>query len=57
MLFDLQGKRKNFIRVVYVVLAVMFVVGFLGSGVGVGGGGGGGFFDLLGTGGGSNSVQ
>ncbi len=56
MLFDLQGKRKNFIRVVYVVLAVMFVVGFLGSGVGTSGSGGGGFFDLFGFGGGSSSL-
>lgn len=47
MLFDLRGKRKRVVQVSYVLLAVLFVVGFLGFGIGVGGGPGG-IFDALG---------
>lgn len=54
MLFDLRGKRKNVVRVVYAGLAILFAGGFLlfgiGSETGVGGLG-----DLLGFGTGSTS--
>lgn len=52
MLFDLRGRRKNWIRFLYGFLAAVFMITFIGAGVGVGGGGGG-FFDLLGGGGGT----
>ncbi|MGI8460987.1 MAG: hypothetical protein ACR2OC_05015 [Solirubrobacterales bacterium] len=48
MLFDLSGKRKNVVRVVYGFLAVIFAGGFLFFGIGSEGGGGLG--DLLGFG-------
>jgi hypothetical protein len=54
VLFDLRGKRKRVVQVSYVLLALLFVVGFLGFGIGVGGGPGG-IFDALGIGNGSNS--
>ncbi|HEX3293387.1 MAG TPA: hypothetical protein VHR38_06575 [Solirubrobacterales bacterium] len=54
MLFDLRGKRKRVVQVSYVILALIFVVGFLGFGIGVGGGPGG-IFDALGIGNSSNS--
>jgi hypothetical protein len=42
MLFDLRGRgRRRTVQVIYVGLAVLFAVGFVGLGVGVGGGGGG----------------
>ena len=54
MLFDLRGKRKRVVQVVYVMLAGIFLIGFIGLGIGVGGGPGG-IFDALGIGGGTNS--
>jgi hypothetical protein len=50
MLFDLRGKRKRLVQVVYATLALLFLVGFVGFGIGVGGGPGG-IFDALGLGG------
>src|SRR5919109_1570190 len=50
MLFDLKGKRKRFVQVTYVVLAVLFAVGLIGFGIG--GGVSGGFFDAISGGGG-----
>ncbi len=42
MLFDLRGRgRRRVVKVIYVGLALLFGVGFVGFGVGVGGGGGG----------------
>jgi hypothetical protein len=42
MLFDLRGRgRRRTVRVIYAFLALIFLVGFVGFGVGVGGGGGG----------------
>jgi hypothetical protein len=42
MLFDLRGRgRRRTVQVIYVGLALLFGVGFIGFGVGVGGGGGG----------------
>ena len=40
MLFDLKGKRKRFVQVTYVVLAVLFAVGLIGFGIGGGVSGG-----------------
>jgi preprotein translocase subunit Sss1 len=57
VLFDLRGKRKRVVQVVYVALAGIFLVGFVGFGIGVGGGPGG-IFDALGIGnGGSGSTS
>jgi hypothetical protein len=60
MLFDLRGKRKRVVQVSYAALAVLFLVGFIGFGIGVGGGPGG-IFDALGisnnSGGGSATDQ
>src|SRR5688500_7531688 len=53
MLFDLKGRRKRFIQVSYVVLAVLFAVGLVGFGIG--GATSGGLFDAIGGGGGSGS--
>ena len=53
MLFDLKGKRKRFIQVVYVALAILFAVGLVGFGIG--GGASGGLFDAIGGGGGGGS--
>jgi hypothetical protein len=50
MLFDLRGKRKRVVQVVYATLALLFLVGFVGFGIGVGGGPGG-IIDALGIGG------
>jgi tetratricopeptide (TPR) repeat protein len=50
MLFDLKGRRKRFIQVSYVILAILFGVGLIGFGIG--GGVSGGFFDALSGGGG-----
>jgi tetratricopeptide (TPR) repeat protein len=47
VLFDLRGKRKRVVQVSYAALAVLFLVGFLGFGIGVGGGPGG-ILDALG---------
>jgi hypothetical protein len=42
MLFDLRGRgRRRTVRVIYLGLAVIFLLGFVGFGVGVGGSGGG----------------
>lgn len=42
MLFDLRGRgRRRTVRVIYSLLALIFLIGFVGFGVGVGGGGGG----------------
>lgn len=52
MLFDLGGKRKRFIQVIYVFLALL-----MGGGLvlfGIGGSANGGIFDALGIGGSSN---
>jgi tetratricopeptide (TPR) repeat protein len=53
VLFDLRGKRKRVVQVAYVGLAVIFLLGFVGFGIGVGGGPGG-IFDALGLGNGSS---
>lgn len=53
MLFDLQGKRKRVIQVIYVGLALLMGVGLVG--LGIGGSANGGIFDALGIGGGSSS--
>ena len=47
MLFDLRGKRRRLVQVSFAMLALLFLVGFLGFGIGVGGGPGG-IFDALG---------
>jgi hypothetical protein len=54
MLFDLRGKRKRVVQVSYVLLAVLFLSGFLLFGIGTGGGLGG-IGDVLGIGSNSNS--
>jgi hypothetical protein len=60
MLFDLSGKRRRLVQVSFATLALLFLVGFLGFGIGVGGGPGG-IFDALGIsnsgGGGSGTDQ
>lgn len=53
MLFDLRGKRKRVVQVIYVGLALLMGVGLVG--LGIGGGANGGLFDALGIGG--NSTQ
>jgi hypothetical protein len=54
MLFDLRGKRRHVVQVSFSILALLFLVGFLGFGIGVGGGPGG-IFDALGITNNSNS--
>jgi hypothetical protein len=54
VLFDLRGKRKRVVQVSYVALAAIFLVGFIGFGIGVGGGPGG-IFDALGLSNSSNT--
>jgi tetratricopeptide (TPR) repeat protein len=54
MLFDLRGKRRRFIQVVYGLLAALFLIGFVGFGVGSETGAGG-IFDALGVGGDDSS--
>ncbi|MFN8150352.1 MAG: hypothetical protein U0R24_04390 [Solirubrobacterales bacterium] len=49
MLFDLQGKRKRAVQVIYLGLAVLMGVGLIG--LGIGGSANGGIFDALGIGG------
>ena len=51
MLFDLQGKRKRFIQIVYALLAALFLISFVGFGIGSDAAGG--IFDAFGLG--SNS--
>jgi tetratricopeptide (TPR) repeat protein len=53
MLFELGGKRKRLIQVIYVVLAGLMFVALVGFGIG--GATSGGIFDALGIGGGSSS--
>lgn len=53
MLFDLRGKRKRVVQVVYAFLAVVFLISFVGFGIGSDAAGG--IFDALGIGGGSGS--
>jgi hypothetical protein len=58
VLFDLRGKRKRVIQVSYVLLAAIFLVGFIGLGIGGGGNSAGGIFDAIGLGGdGSGSLS
>lgn len=52
MLFDLRGKRKRLVQVVYAMLAVLMGSGLVLFGIG---GSGNGIFDSLGIGGGSGS--
>lgn len=49
MLFELGGKRKRFIQVIYVFLALLLGVGLVG--LGIGGDANGGIFNALGIGG------
>jgi hypothetical protein len=60
MLFDLRGKRKRAVQVVYASLAVIFLVGFVGFSIGSGNAPGG-LLDAIGLGnggsGGSLSTQ
>lgn len=53
MLFDLRGKRKRMIQVIYVGLALLMGVGLIG--LGIGSNASGGLFDALGIGSGSTS--
>jgi tetratricopeptide (TPR) repeat protein len=53
MLFELGGKRKRLIQVIYTVLAGLMFVALVGFGIG--GATSGGIFDALGIGGGSSS--
>lgn len=55
MLFDLQGKRKRVIQVVYAFLALILAVGLVG--LGIGGDAQGGIFDALGIGGGDSTAD
>jgi len=56
MLFELGGKRKRLIQVIYAVLAVLMAVALVGFGIG--GATSGGIFDAIGLGGdGSSSPQ
>jgi hypothetical protein len=50
MIFDLRGKRKRVVQVVYAGLAVLFAISFIGFGVGSGNGVGGIFDQLFGSG-------
>ena len=50
MLFDLTGRgRRRTVRIVYSGLALLFLVGFVGFGVGSIGGGGGGIAEIFGS--------
>ena len=52
MLFDLSSpRRKTVVRIVYGTLAFLFLIGFIGFGIGGNIGGGGGILDALGIGG------
>ena len=53
MLFDLRGKRRRMVQVVYAVLAALFLISFVGFGIGSDVSGG--IFDALGVGGGDTS--
>jgi hypothetical protein len=54
MLFDLRGKRRRAVQVVYAALAVIFLVGFVGFSIGSGNAPGG-LLDAIGLGGGNGS--
>ena len=54
MLFDLRGKRKRAVQVVYASLALIFLVGFVGFSIGSGNAPGG-LLDAIGLGGSSGS--
>ncbi|HET6449252.1 MAG TPA: hypothetical protein VFG31_09095 [Conexibacter sp.] len=57
MLFDLQSRgRRNFVRVIYLGLAILMGGGLLLFGIGTGTGGGG-FLDIFSNGGSSTSAQ
>lgn len=55
MLFDLQGKRKRAVQVIYLGLALLMGIGLVG--LGIGGDANGGIFDALGIGGDSGSSE
>lgn len=55
MLFDLQGKRRRVIQVVYAVLAALFFISFVGFGIGSDVSGG--IFDAIGLGGGDSATS
>ena len=50
MLFDLTGKRKRFLQIIFGLLALVFTISFVGFGIGSDAGGG--LFDAVGVGGG-----
>jgi hypothetical protein len=54
VLFDLRGKRKRLVQVSYTLLAAIFLLGFVGLGIGGGGNSAGGIFDAIGLGGDSS---
>jgi hypothetical protein len=57
MLFDLRGRgRRRTVQVIYLGLALIFLLGFVGFGVGVGGSGGG-LFNALTENNGANSAS
>jgi hypothetical protein len=57
MLFDLRGRgRRRTVQAIYLGLALIFLLGFVGFGVGVGGGGGG-LFNALTENNGANSAS
>jgi hypothetical protein len=57
MLFDLRGRgRRRTVQAIYLGLALIFLLGFVGFGVGVGGSGGG-LFNALTENNGSNSAS
>jgi hypothetical protein len=57
MLFDLQSRnRRNFVRVIYLFLALLMGGGLILFGIGTGTGGGG-LFDIFSNGGSSTSAQ
>ena len=53
MLFDLTGKRKRFLQIIFGLLAGIFAISFVGFGIGSDAGGG--LFDAVGVGGGGHS--
>jgi hypothetical protein len=55
VLFDLRGKRRRVVQVVYGLLAASFLIGFVFFGIGTGGGGS--ISDLFGGGGGGSTTS
>ncbi len=53
MLFELTGRRKRFVQVIFTFLALIFTVSFVG--LGIGSDASGGIFDAIGLGGGGGS--